>query len=110
MRTSYVFVNGELYEKAGDNTIIVAGEKWYNLGGKWGPLGQAHGVAPMVMPDIDPYRSVIDGSLITSRSRHREHLRDHGCIEVGNEPPKPKQVPWTATQGLREELIARYNS
>lgn len=42
-------------------------------------------VAPMVAPDIHPYRSMIDGSLITSRSKHREHLRDHGCIEVGNE-------------------------
>lgn len=38
-----------------------------------------------IMSDIQPYRSIIDGSVITSRSRHREHLRQHGCIEVGDQ-------------------------
>jgi hypothetical protein len=38
-----------------------------------------------VMPDIKPYRSMIDGSVINSRSKHRVHLLDHDCIEVGNE-------------------------
>jgi len=49
--------------------------------------------ANMVMSDIQPYKSMIDGSWITSRSRHRTHLKDHGCIEVGNEKQehKPKQ-------------------
>ena len=41
--------------------------------------------APMIMGDIQPYVSQIDGSLIASRSQHREHLRAHGCVEVGNE-------------------------
>lgn len=45
--------------------------------------------APMVMPDIQPYQSMVDGSLISSRSRHREHLKQHGLIEVGNERLKP---------------------
>jgi hypothetical protein len=42
-------------------------------------------VAPMVAADIQPYRSMCDGSMITSRSQHREHLRRHGVVEVGNE-------------------------
>ena len=46
-----------------------------------------------VMPDIQPYQSMIDGSMITSRSRHREHLRAHGCIEVGNEKMETKIAP-----------------
>lgn len=53
-----------------------------------------------VMPDIQPYKSMIDGSIINSRSTHRDHLRSHGCVEVGNEtkyvtaaPPK-KEVDW----------------
>jgi hypothetical protein len=58
----------------------------------------------MVMPDIKPYQSMIDGSMITSRSRHREHLREHGCLEVGNETkylkPKPVQTP----PGLKETV------
>lgn len=41
--------------------------------------------APMVMGDIQPYQSMATGEMITSRSRHREHLKQHGLIEVGNE-------------------------
>lgn len=49
--------------------------------------------APMVMTDMQPYRSMIDGRMITSRSQHRDHLKSHGCIEVGNETKylKPKE-------------------
>ena len=43
--------------------------------------------APMVASDIESYQSQIDGSWITSRSKHRTHLKDHGCIEVGNDVP-----------------------
>ena len=38
-----------------------------------------------IMPDIKPYRSMITGEMINSRSKHREHLKQHGCVEVGNE-------------------------
>lgn len=41
--------------------------------------------APYVIADIQPYQSMIDGRMITSRSAHREHLKAHGCIEIGNE-------------------------
>lgn len=59
-----------------------------------------------VIPDIEPYRSMVDGSVITSRSKHREHLRAHNCIEVGNDSslratPKPLQSP----PGLKDEII-----
>lgn len=65
-------------------------------------------VAPMVMGDIAPYRSMIDGREITSRSRHREHLREHGCIEVGNEkmPPRRPEPP----KGLKDEVIRAYHA
>lgn len=63
----------------------------------------------LVMPDIQPYKSMIDGSEITSRSRHREHLRAHGCIEIGNETkylqPKPMQSP----PGLKDTIIRATN-
>lgn len=67
-------------------------------------------VTPIVMGDIQPYRSMIDGSIINSRSRHREHLRDHGCVEVGNDSslhgkPKPLQSP----PGLKEAIIRATN-
>jgi hypothetical protein len=41
--------------------------------------------APMVQSDISGYISQIDGSWIDSKSKHRNHLKQHGCIEVGNE-------------------------
>ena len=48
-----------------------------------------------VMPDIQPYKSMVTGEMITSRSRHRDHLKRHNVIEVGNEinhmmKPRPK--------------------
>lgn len=45
-------------------------------------------VAPDVMGDIKPYQSMITGEVIESRSTHRAHLKQHGCIEVGNETEK----------------------
>jgi hypothetical protein len=62
--------------------------------------------APFIMPDIQPYQSMATGEMITSRSRHREHLKANGLIEVGNETKylQPKAV--TPPAG-RKEAIAR---
>jgi hypothetical protein len=42
--------------------------------------------------------SPIDHNMITSRSAHREHLKVHDVIEVGNERVKPVPIP-TADYG-----------
>jgi hypothetical protein len=68
--TTYVIRNGRLIEK------------W-----RAPPL---HSDSVQIMSDISPYRSMIDGRMVTSRSEHRTHLRDHGCIEVGNEKMETK--------------------
>lgn len=67
-----------------------------------------------VMPDIDPYRSMVNGEWITSRSRHREHLREHGLSsnnEVGNDPNvlNARPRPLSAPPGLKDELIRAAN-
>lgn len=82
MRKTYIYVNGELVEK--------------------GSKEHYESLAPMVMPDIAPYKSMIDGSMITSRSIHRDHLRQHGCIEVGNEKMQTKLPP---PQDTRREVM-----
>jgi len=64
MRKTYIQIDGKLVEKS----------EYY-----------AAPVAPGIMPDILPYQSMADGSMITSRSQHRAHLRQHNCIEIGNE-------------------------
>ena len=87
MRKSYVQVDGVLYEKGTEPT----------------PEGF------MVMPDIKPYQSMINGEMITSRSQHREHLKAHGCQELGNEPLKYLDKPYTGIPDVnpqrRKELI-----
>ena len=88
MRKSFVQIGGKLYEKGVD---MLPERKSSNF---------------QIMPDIKPYKSMIDGTMITSRSQHREHLRAHGCVEVGNDSslyrqPKPLQPP----PGLKDRLI-----
>jgi hypothetical protein len=71
--------------------------------------------APMVMGDIQPYRSVVDGSTIGGRRQHRDHLKAHGCVEVGNEfkPPRRSELPPVSAdiqramqdEGLRAEAM-----
>jgi len=85
VRKSFVQVNGVLYEKGTEPTRETQG--------------------PMIMKDISPYRSMIDGSEITSRSRHREHLRAHNCIEIGNETKYLQPKPITSPPGLKETII-----
>lgn len=57
-----------------------------------------------IMLDIQPYKSMVDGSMITSRSKHREHLRQHNCIEVGNEKMQNTPPP---VQNNRREMLHR---
>ena len=45
---------------------------------------------PMIITDIEPYRSVATGEVVSGRRQHRDMLRAHGLVEVGNErfPPR----------------------
>ena len=92
MKHRYVQIDGELVEVPRD----------------WMPEPRAD---HHIMDDIKPYRSMIDGSEITSRSKHREHLRMHGCIEVGNDSSlyKPRQ-PIASPPGLKEKVIQAVNA
>lgn len=69
---------------------------------------------PDVMPDIAPYKSMIDGRMITSRSQHREHLRDNGCFEIGNETAQAMRqydnLPDVAPQQRRELIAAQVDA
>lgn len=60
---------------------------------------------PMVATDIQPYRSMATGEIINSRSEHREHLKRHGLIEVGNETKYLEPKPITPPPGLKETLV-----
>jgi len=45
-------------------------------------------VSAMIMPDLDPYQSIITGETIDGRAAHREHLKTHDMEEVGSERPQ----------------------
>jgi hypothetical protein len=64
--------------------------------------------SPMVMSDIEGYVSQVDGTWIKSRSHHREHLKQHRMIELGNDVPlKHKPVELSRKeQETRKRKIA----
>ena len=89
MRRTYVYRGGELTEKV---------------------TRRRSGIE--IMPDIEPVISPVDGTLLSSRSRVREHNRRNQVIDVGNDPslwrgnPEPRQMNDPAQDIVRawEEL------
>ena len=65
-------------------TYVFDGEKMVEKG------TETRKKVPNIMPDIQPYQVVGPeyGKWISSRSQHREYLKTHGLIEVGNERPR----------------------
>ena len=82
MKRTYVMVDGEFVERKRDSK------------------GRYH----YVQGDIQPYKSMIDGSMITSRSEHRRHLKANNCIEVGNDDPA-KHIKREAPKNERLERL-----
>jgi hypothetical protein len=64
--------------------------------------------APMVMSDIQPYISQVDGSVIESRSKHKAHLKQHRMIELGNDVPTQHKPPELSRKSMeaRKRQIA----
>lgn len=62
--------------------------------------------APAVMADIQPYRNMVDGKMITSRSHHREFLKANRLVEVGNElkAHTTKQAPKVDREAIRRDI------
>ncbi len=82
MKRTYVYMDGEFVERKKDSK------------------GRYH----YVQPDIQPYKSMIDGKMITSRSEHRRHLKANNCIEVGNDDPARHIKPERQTNERLERL------
>jgi len=67
---------------------------------KYDPRPQIH-----VIKDIEPYKNMIDGNVIKSRRHHRDFLRAHGCIEIGNDFVRPKRE-FKPPPGLVDDIRA----
>ena len=66
----------------------------------------------MVTSDIGGYISQIDGSWIESRSKHREHLKRHRMVELGNDPitqhkPIEVQSPEQRKRAIAEQVYSK---
>ena len=91
MRQRWIYKDGE---------AIPVDENWTPE-----PIADYH-----VMGDIQPYQSMVTGEIITSRSRHREHLKQHRMIEVGNDSSLyRKPQPIKSPPGLKETVIRAVN-
>ena len=90
--------------------------RYVQIDGQLVEVGLDYVAAPrksqQIMRDIAPYRSMIDGSIITSRSRHREHLQAHHCVEVGNDSRVLNARPEAlrSPPGLKQTIIDVANS
>lgn len=92
-RGSWVYRDGKLVpkQKARTSDVRRAGRKRSDL------------ASPSVMSDIGEHRNMVTGEMVSSRSRHREILREHGLVEYGNEQaPMKDKTSFTST--VKEDL------
>lgn len=74
------------------------------------PLPQSG--APAILPDIQPFVSAIDGSVITGRAALRAHCKQHDVVltaDLAGLPPKPAVAEYRPSKQEREatrEFIA----
>jgi len=102
------------YVTAVDAGIVAACHTYRGNDGRNYVLGDDRGYAkiswlptPYVVRDIGEYTSPIDNSRITSRSAHREHLKLHDVIEVGNErlpAPRPNLPTVSFGESIKQRL------
>jgi hypothetical protein len=64
--------------------------------------------ASMIQSDIEGYISQVDGSWIDSKSKHRDHLKRHRMIELGNDylTEQKKHEVSKQSQEMRKRAIA----
>lgn len=74
--------------------------------------------APSVIPDIQPYKSMATGEMITSRSQHRNHLKERGLVEIGDQheshtkqiEQRKQEKEKAESKKLRQEIAARLDT
>ena len=83
----------------------MARQRWVYRNGEAIPITEDVQPTPRhyIMPDLQPYQSMADGTMVEGRRQHREMLKRNNCIEIGNE--KQTARPTTPPPGLKETLI-----
>jgi hypothetical protein len=67
--------------------------------------------APFVINDIQPYKNMVDGQMITSRSTHREFLKANRLVEIGTDVKAhtTRQAPRVDRERLRRDIAESLN-
>lgn len=81
---------------------------WHDLDQPW-PCGSrlAKGSAPNVISDnMEPMKHHATGTMISSKRAFSRETRAAGCVELGNEPIKPRK-PIMLDKGQRREAIRK---
>jgi hypothetical protein len=81
---------------------------WDSARGEMVPKDEYYANQPVsssatILNDIQPYKAVATGEIITSRSHHREYLKRNNLVELGNERIKAKEIP--DVPGRREAIV-----
>lgn len=95
MKSRYIYNGGEvIYAEEGGEVVIDKRE----------PVNDA---GYFVIDDCKPFKSMIDGRIINSKSQYRNHLRENGCVEIGNDSSlkNPVRKPLQSPAGLKEEIL-----
>lgn len=83
-RKTYVTVRGHSRSVPKYKTYLGTDSRYHlhpDFGGDFSGYGND---TPYIMPDKLAYVSPIDGSSVTSRSHHREHMKRHNVLEAGD--------------------------
>ena len=96
-RTSFVQLNGKLRKIEDDGSANVDGTVYIRNGWTWVPAESVFGVGSMVLPDIQPFVSSVDGSVVLGRASLREHNRRHNVTNVAD-----YKETWARAQAQRE--------
>jgi hypothetical protein len=89
MRQTYVWRNGQLYEKGTE------------------PQQEVGGNAPYVISDtMEPLRHMATGRMISSKAAFRAETRAAGCVEVGNDPSltRPRKPVPLSREKRRDDI------
>lgn len=72
--------------------------RWIDLA-KLPPPGPS--IAPHVVRDVEPYRSIVTREMIGGRAQHRDHLKRHDLVELGTE----RMAPRKPVEPTSEEIV-----
>jgi len=112
-RKTYVSVRGHSRSIPKLYTYVGSDRRNYvhpDFGGDWSGYPES---TAYIVRDIGEYVSVVDGSHIGSRSVHRDHMRRHDLVEIGNErlrSPRPEPTNHITGHDVKraiEQLRAR---